>query len=239
MCGRYVSPDEAAIERLYQIDRRSPSPFAHRYNVAPTTQVPMIHRATDGAAELCAARWGLIPHWWKQAGKPSLTYNARCEDAASKPMWRHSFRHHRCLMPAEGWYEWQESQVVDPLSGKARKSKQPHFIYCLHDTTIAFAALASRWTAPDGESVLSCAVLSTAAAPAIAIVHDRMPVVLMPDSFDRWLDPSQTDAAAVEAIIAQARLDFGYYAVSTAVNNARNDSPQLLCRLSESQATPD
>lgn len=231
MCGRYVSPEEPAIERLYQIDRRSPSPFARRFNVAPASAVAMIHRAEDGASELCAARWGLIPHWWKQPAKPSLTFNARSEEAASKPMWRHAFRHHRCLVPAAGWYEWQAVETLDPATGEVRKSKQPHFIYCPQDSTIAFAGLASRWTAPSGESVLSCAVLTRAAAPGIAMVHDRMPVVLRPERFEQWIDPSQTDAGAVEELIAQARSDFGHHAVSAMVNNARNDSPQLIVPL--------
>lgn len=234
MCGRYVSPEEAAIERLYQIDRRSPSPFARRFNVAPTSQVPMIHRADDGAAELCAARWGLIPHWWKRPEMPSLTFNSRSEDAASKPMWRHSFRHHRCLMPAEGWYEWRVIESADPVGGKSRKSKRPHFVYCPQDATIAFAALASRWTAPTGEVVLSCSILTTAAAPGIAMVHDRMPVVLTAQCFDRWIDRGQTDAQAVAEMISQARTDLGHHAVSTMVNNARNNSPELLREIAES-----
>src|SRR5450631_4205517 len=109
MCGRYVSPDEAAIERFWEINRRSNTdPFRRRFNVAPTTTVPIIRRAEDGAHELCEARWGLIPHWWKQEKPPALTFNARSEEAAVKPTWRNSYRHLRCLMPALGWYEWNE-----------------------------------------------------------------------------------------------------------------------------------
>jgi putative SOS response-associated peptidase YedK len=104
MCGRYVDPDEAALERLWKIDRRNWNPFnPPRFNVAPTLQVPMIVRATDDATELLGARWGMIPHWWKKDTLPPSTFNARSEEAADKPMWRTALLSSRCIMPARGW----------------------------------------------------------------------------------------------------------------------------------------
>ena len=101
MCGRYVSPDQAAIERAWHIGRHNSNPFVERYNVLPTTSVPVL-RFHDGALELTSARWGFIPFWWKQAKPPQSTINARSEEAAGRPMWRHAFARSRCLLPALG-----------------------------------------------------------------------------------------------------------------------------------------
>jgi len=230
MCGRYVSPDEAAIERLYRIDRRSPHPLITNFNVAPTTGVPVIVEAADGATELTEARWGLIPSWWSKPKPPTLTFNARSEEAAAKPMWRQPYRHCRCLMPALGWFEWQEPGSVDPETGEIRAVKRPFFIQALDEGTIAFAGLLSRYRTAAGAEQLSCALLSRAAAPNIASIHDRMPVVLPSSSFGAWLDPALTEAAAVAKLVESARTDFAGYPVSNLVNNARNNSERVLLR---------
>lgn len=227
MCGRYVTPDEAALERYWTIDRRSGNPLRERFNVAPTTIVPILFRAEDGALALSPARWGLIPSWWKQAKLPTATINARSEEVATKPMWRQSYRHARCLMPARGWYEW----LVRAAGGRGRPGKQPYFIHCPASPVIAFAGLMARWQAPDGEDVLSCALLTRPAAPAIAAIHDRMPVVLAPAGYEPWLAPGQS-AEALSQLVAQARADFQGYPISTRVNNPRNDFPELLEALS-------
>jgi putative SOS response-associated peptidase YedK len=226
MCGRYVTPDEAALERFWTLDRRNWNPFRQSFNVAPTSIVPVVRRADDGACTLSAARWGLVPHWWTKATPPALTFNARCEDAAAKPMWRQSYRHTRCLMPALGWYEWNERQAL-PRAGRGRPAKQPYYIHCDQSPVIAFAGLMARWRAPDGEWVVSCALLSRAAASAIAHIHDRMPVVLPPESFAGWLAPD-ISVEEIGRLVASAREDFTGHPVSTRVNNARNDSPDLL-----------
>lgn len=227
MCGRYVTPDEAALERYWTIDRRSGNPLRERFNVAPTTIVPILFRAEDGALELSQARWGLIPSWWKQAKLPTATINARSEEAATKPMWRQSYRHARCLMPARGWYEW----LVRAAGGRGRPGKQPYFIHCPASPVIAFAGLMARWQAADGEDVLSCALLTRPAAPAIAAIHDRMPVVLARAGYEPWLAPGQS-AEALSQLVAQARADFQGYPISTRVNDPRNDFPGLLEALS-------
>jgi putative SOS response-associated peptidase YedK len=226
MCGRYVPPDEAAMERFWRIDSRNwRSWIKEHFNVAPTTQVPIIIRAQDGTTELISARWGLIPSWWKKDTPPSLTFNARSEEAAQKPTWRQSLRTMRCLMPARGWYEWYENEPVRSESG--RKVNQPYFLYCPNAEVIAFAGLWSVWERPGAEPVVSCALLSKEAAPSIAAIHHRMPVVLRPEKCETWLNPA-TSAQEVENLIAGAREGFEGYAVSTKVNNARNDFPELL-----------
>lgn len=179
MCGRYVSPDQAAIERAWQIRRSSGMSFPRRYNVLPTTHVPIVRRAADAdELELTRARWGLIPHWWKQAKAPTSTINARSEEAAGKPMWRDPYRNARCLIPAVGWYEWQTLERTDPETGEVRSYKQPFYLRVDQDGPVAFAGLVSTWTAAGGEPQLTCAILTRAPSQSAAEVHDRMPVVL-------------------------------------------------------------
>src|ERR1700682_5522225 len=130
MCGRYVSPDVAAIERQWHIGRTNSNPFRGRFNVCPTDTIPILRTNREsGDIELTEARWGFVPSWWKQAKPPSSCFNARSEEAVSKPMWRQAYRHWRCLLPAVGWYEWQEAQRTEPATGEIKPYKQPHFIY--------------------------------------------------------------------------------------------------------------
>ena len=130
MCGRYVSPDEAAIERFWKLSQAQiRDPLNQRFNVSPTALVPILRLDDAGSLELVAARWGLIPFWWKAAKPPRLTFNARSEEAAVKPMWRHPAAKARCLMPARGWYEWKEVERIDPSIGEVKKAKQPYFIH--------------------------------------------------------------------------------------------------------------
>ena len=225
MCGRFALPDEAAITRNLIIDRWNwhwPEP---RYNVAPTTRVPVVFRADDALLELNGARWGLIPHWWKKDTPPSLTFNARSEEATEKPTWRQSMRGLRCLMPVRGWYEWNENEQVRSDSG--RHIKQPYFISSPDSEVVFFAGLWAVWQGQDGTAVHSCALLSKAASPAIVHIHDRMPVVLKPEHFNAWMDP-KSPGQAVKEIIADSHMDFISYPVSTKVNNTRNDFQDLL-----------
>ena len=231
MCGRYVSPDQAAIEREWHIGRANSNPIPRRFNVAPTNLVPILRLDRESAEiELTAARWGLIPHWWKDTKLPAHTINARSEDAAIKPMWRTALRNWRCLIPAEGWYEWKQDQVVDRATGEVKPSKQPYFIHRKDRHPFCFAGLTSRWT-PEagGNPVLSCSILTKAAAPSVADVHDRMPVVLPIQAHAAWLDPEITDSARVATIVREcAMADFESYAVSTRVNSPRNNDEKLL-----------
>ncbi|MGH8687595.1 MAG: SOS response-associated peptidase [Burkholderiales bacterium] len=214
MCGRYVSPDQSAIERAWKIDRSSSNPFPRRFNVQPTTEVAML-RLEDGARVLGAARWGLIPHWWKQDKPPIYGINARLEDIAGKPMWRDPIRHTRCLLPAEGWYEWQA------VAG----GKQPHYLTRRDRRPFCFAGVYAVW-----RDALSCAILTTQALGPIAEVNDRMPVVLPEDDHDAWLDPGLKDASVVTALALEpmAPEDFEHFMVSKRVNNARNEGAELV-----------
>ncbi len=232
MCGRYVHPDQAAIERAWHIGRHNSNPFPARFNVSPTTQVPVLRRvANSDELELTSARWSFVPHWWKQAKPPSGTINARSEEAATKPMWREAYKTGKAhvLMPALAYYEWQAQEQTDPQTGEIKSYKQPFCIFRPNRAPFCFAALASWWRAPDEpEPLLTCALLTRAASTAVAPVHDRMPVVLPEELFGAWTDPALTTAGAARHLLDHALTEFLWYSVRTRVNNAKSEGPDLL-----------
>ncbi|MFG5863818.1 SOS response-associated peptidase [Metapseudomonas sp. CR1201] len=225
MCGRVVTPSDRAIEAYWHIGSRNSGRWIQSYNAAPTTIVPMVKLGDDGEPEVIAARWGLIPFWWKQAKPPALSFNARSEEAATKPMWRQSLRTHRCIMPVAGWYEWNEHQQVRNRSG--RLVNQPYYHHATDDGLLAIAGLWSTWTGPEAQDVVSCALLTKEAAPSVAHIHHRMPVILHPEQWDSWLSP-KTPNEHVQLAIAFPREDFTAHPVTTDVGNTRNDYPELL-----------
>ena len=236
MCGRYVSPQQAAMEREWHIGRHNSNPFKRRFNVAPTSIVPILRLdAESGELELASATWGLIPIWWKEAKPPRLTFNARSEEAATKPMWRQPLRSARCLVPAEGWYEWQIVERADPVTGEIKQAKQPHFIFRKDGKLICFAGLMSqRKGAEDEPPALSCAILTGAAAPSVSAVHNRMPIVLPASAHDAWLDPKLNDSEKAIALAREAaETEFAHHAVSLRVNSARIDDQSLTEPLDE------
>ena len=226
MCGRYAIPDQAAVERLCATDfKRGFSWMRPLFNVAPATQVPILVKDAGNGLATRGARWGLIPSWWQKDAPPPPAINARSEEAADKPLWRDSFKSVRCLMPALGWYEWNANQLVSGQAG--RQGGQPYFISCPGDEAIAFAALWALWQRPGAEPVVSCGLLTKPAAPGIAFIHPRMPVVLNPAQFSAWLDPAATRKQLL-TLVAGAREDFASRPVSTRVNSVRNDGPELI-----------
>ncbi|MFN0314602.1 MAG: SOS response-associated peptidase [Burkholderiales bacterium] len=232
MCGRYVHPDQAAVERAWHIGRHNQNPFAARFNVSPTMLIPILRRTPDGdALELTTARWSFVPHWWKQPKPPSATINARSEEAAIKPMWRDAYKSGKAhiLMPALAYYEWQERQHADPQTGEIKSYKQPYCFFRPNREPFCFAGLASWWRVPDKpEPILTCALLTRAASAAVAPVHDRMPVVLPEELFSAWTDPGLTTASATKLLLDRALDEFSWMPVRTLVNNARSEGPQLM-----------
>ena len=232
MCGRYVSPGEAEIERQWHVGRGSGQPIVRRFNTSPTTDIPILS-GPAGALQIATARWGLIPPWWKNDAPPTFSFNARLEEAAAKPMWRHPMRHSRCLIPAEGWYEWQALEREDPKTGKKKGYKQPHYMKKHDGSLFCFAGLMASWTTPEQDApVLSCAILTTGATGPVAEVHDRMPVVLDEAAYAEWMDPARKDPDKVADTIRRHALskEFVHYTVGTAVNNSRAEGPQLVER---------
>ena len=218
MCGRYViisSPE--AIRALFGYPEQ-PN-FPPRFNVAPTQPIPVV-RLHDGKRQFVLMRWGLIPSWVKDAKSFSLLINARGESVVDKPAFRAAMRRRRCLIPADGFYEWKD------LAGR----KRPYFIR-LKDSggPFAFAGLWETWTGPNGEEMDTAAIVTTDANRALASIHNRMPVIVPPEAFDFWLDCANVDAKTAAVLLAPARDDlFEAYEVSPAVNRVANDSDALL-----------
>jgi putative SOS response-associated peptidase YedK len=232
MCGRYVSPTQAEMERYWELtDAQTRNPLAQQFNVSPTALVPMIRLDSSGRLDLVAARWGLVPFWWKESKPPRNTFNARSEEAAVKPMWRHPAAKARCLVPAVGWYEWKEVERIDPLTGEAIRLKQPYFIQRQDQSLLAFAGLMSRRTieGAGGAAEFTCAILTRDAAGPAADIHERMPIVLSPAAHAAWLDPELADPArAIELARNLAATELVYHAVHPRVNNSRSEGAQLI-----------
>lgn len=234
MCGRYVSPSEAEIERFWHIGRHNYNPFGRRFNVSPTSIIPMLRMGrSTGEIELVVGRWGLIPTWWKEPKPPRMTHNARSEEAATKPMWKGPLAKSRCLIPALGWYEWKQTERADPVTGEIVKAKQPHFFHLPGNGMLALAGVMAMWKqANDGEWIVSCAILTRDAVGAAADVHDRMPVLLSKNLEQPWLDPKITDPApALAAALGNGVTAIEHYPVNSRVNVASNDDEALVEQL--------
>ncbi|MCX5195287.1 SOS response-associated peptidase [Streptomyces sp. NBC_00249] len=239
MCGRYVStrsPED--LTGLFQVTARSPDlVLPPSWNVAPTDPVWAVLERADRESgvlerQLRALRWGLVPSWSKTAGGGAKMINARVETVAEKPAYRRAFAARRCLLPADGFYEWEPV----PATGTAKAYKQPWFIRPLDGSVMAMAGLYEFWRDPavtdeDDPAAwwATCTVLTTEASDDAGRVHPRMPLTLAPDDYDSWLDPGQRDPHALRALLATpagGRLEVR--AVTTAVNSVRNNGPELL-----------
>lgn len=243
MCGRFVStrsPEDLA-RHFHVTDwdpREAPAPS---WNVAPTDDVYVVFdRASRGedvtAAQrrrrLRPARWGLVPSWAKDPRGGSRLINARVETVDTKPAFRKAFARRRCLLPADGFYEWQERD--DRTTGRPRK--QPYFIHPADGRVMALAGLYEFWRDPEAGRdddpaawLLTCTLITTDATDAAGRVHPRMPLALAPDHYDTWLDPDRREPGELRALLtrpADGNLDVR--PVSTAVNDVRADGPHLL-----------
>jgi putative SOS response-associated peptidase YedK len=225
MCGRYViiSPPEAL--RLLFGYSEQPN-FPARYNIAPTQPVPVVV-LESGARHFRLTRWGLLPAWVKDPHKFTLLINARAETVLEKPAFKNAMKRRRCLVPADGYYEWQGSA----------KAKQPLFIYRRDRQPIGFAGLMETWLGPNGEELDTVAILTAAATTTdLAVLHHRVPVSVAPIDFDRWLDCGDLDAVQAAALLtAPGEGEFAWHAVSTRVNHVANDDAQLILPISEQE----
>ncbi len=215
MCGRYRLSRRKQLVEEYFASRSGAEDWGPRYNIAPTQPVPVIRQhPQQPARELSLVRWGLIPSWAKDASAAVRMINARSETAAAKPAFRDSLKSRRCLIPADGFYEWS----------RTGKTKQPYCFEVNEGELFAFAGIWDRWHHPSGNTLETCSILTTTANPAASAIHDRMPVILDPASYDLWLDPGMTDAGAASELLKpyDARL-MRCYPVSTRVNCVAND----------------
>ncbi len=235
MCGRYAaSADADTLVETFQVAEVVAVP-PPSWNVAPTDPVAaVVERVDAGAAvrRLVAPRWGLVPSWSTSARGASMI-NARVETVATKPAFRRPFARRRCLLPADGYYEWYASQRTD---AKGRPVKQPFFIRPADGGLLVMAGLYDLWKDPaTGEWLTSCAVITTTATDALGHIHDRMPMVVRPEAWDAWLDPRVTDPDQALALLSVTDADrLEAYAVSRAVGDVRNDGPHLVLPLAES-----
>ena len=212
MCGRYsLTSDTERIDARFMA-RSTPSTQPARYNIAPTQQVwALVH--TDGP-KIIALRWGLIPSWAKDKAIGNRMINARAEGIAEKPSFRRALRKRRCLVLADGFYEWR----------KEGKSKVPHYIRLKSGEPFGFAGLWETWSAPSGERIQSCTIITTTPNALIAEIHNRMPVILPRNVEAQWLDPDIEDPQKVLPLLSPFPEDeIEAYAVSTVVNSPRND----------------
>jgi putative SOS response-associated peptidase YedK len=234
VCGRFVqvSSPELLVER-FNVDEAAAPHHEPSYNVAPRASVYAVRdRVVDDNRRryLSELRWGLVPSWAKDPKIGDRMINARAESLADKPAYERAFRLHRCLVPADGFYEWQQ---------RGRR-KQPMFIHRRDGEPMAFAGLWAAWRAPEepeGEWLRSCAIVTTAANEVLAPLHDRMPVVLEERDRDAWLNPTAGDLDSLDRLLVPASNDvLTLYPVSSAVNSADNDGPELVERV-ELEAT--
>lgn len=219
MCGRYtVTSAPEAIRALFRYEEQPD--FPPRYNIAPTQPIAIV-RLIDGKRQFALVRWGLLPSWVKDPNNFALLVNARGESVCEKPAYRAAMKRRRCLIPADGFYEWKA------LGGR----KQPYFVHAKSGEPLAFAGLWETWTGPNGEELETAAIVTTRANRTLEPLHDRMPVIVPPDAFNLWLDGANVDARTAEALITPAPDDLlEAYEVSTAVNRTANDNPKLVDR---------
>ncbi|MFW6598527.1 SOS response-associated peptidase [Propionibacteriaceae bacterium Y2011] len=239
MCGRYASSaDPDLLTEEFEIDEIDDDLPGASFNVAPTDPVPaVLERVRDEGVvrRLRALRWGLVPSWAKDTSIGSRMINARLESVAEKPSYRKAFAARRCLLPADGYYEWYDTGRT---GAKGKPVKQPYFIHRADDGLLAMAGLYEFWKDPklDGDEAwwLSCTVITTEATDAAGRIHDRMPMVIDRSQWDAWLDPARTDADdALELLQVTEPAMLAAYPVSTQVNSVRNNGPELLDRVAE------
>lgn len=222
MCGRFSltsSSDEIREEFGVDVDASELPP---RYNIAPQTPIAMIGRARDGAVRFGIMRWGLVPWWAKDASMGNRLINARAETLSTRPAFRDAFERRRCLILADGFYEWRR----DGERPNAR-TKVPMRVQMADRRPFAFAGIWERWRDPNGEMVYSCAIVTTAPSEQLRAIHDRMPVILDRRDRETWLDPGASPGPLL-ALLGPSTEALDVYVVSSFVNSAANDGPECV-----------
>ena len=229
MCGRYtLTSTDGLVEEFRLI--QEPFDFAPRYNIAPTQRVPVIHNRASDQPAVEIMRWGLIPIWAKDPAIGSRMINARGETVDKKPAFRKALRERRCIVPADGFYEWK----------RQGKSKLPFLIQRPSRKFLAFAGLWERWKAPDGDWLLSFSIITTEANDAMRPLHDRMPVILDPADYGRWLEPGELTRDALDTLLSPSPNDWlAMRQVSQLVGSVRNDSPACIAPVPEQRSLFD
>ena len=219
MCGRFTQRQPVAklkkefgVEEVPEVEAR--------YNIAPTQSILGVRQTLD-SREMSFLKWGLIPSWAKDSSIGAKLINARSETVTEKPSFREAFKRRRCIIPADGFYEWQRTE------GR----KQPFFFHMHDDRPFGFAGLWDRWQSPEGEVIESCTILTTEANEVLMPVHDRMPMILHPETYELWLDDDLRKVSLREELLRPfpAR-EMASYPISTSINSPRNQGEVLIER---------
>ena len=220
MCGRFtLDPATTFYERFEIINRVED--LVPRYNIAPGQDVPVVIRNSPN--RLICMRWGLIPHWAKDERIGYKMINARAETLTERPAYRGLLGSKRCIVPASGFYEWQET---------SERGKQPYYIHADAGDYLPFAGLYDIWVNPEGTEVYSFTIITTQPTANLRPIHNRMPAILEPAAEEVWLDPDVTTAQQLTPLLHPYRIrELGVYKVSKAVNRAGYDSPMLIQKM--------
>ena len=220
MCGRYrLSTHPQALYEQFALDRVAQDGRAipPRYNIAPTQPVVAVRLRPDGRRELVHLHWGLIPGWAKDPAIGNRMINARAETVGEKPSFRNALRWRRCLIPADGFYEWRK---------RDRGSKQPYDVTRADGAPFAFAGLWEHWQGPNGEEIESCAILTTEANELMRPIHNRMPVIIAPENYDAWLALDEQKPETLAPLLASRNWpEMRATPIASYVNNVRNEGP--------------
>ena len=223
MCGRFTLFAEPIAIAAFLHAPEPSFDSEPRYNIAPTQLILACRQAEDHHRELVRLRWGLIPSWAKDASIGVKAINARADTIAEKPMFRSAFKKRRCLIPASGFYEWQKT---------GKTTKQPFFIHPSKGDLFAFAGLWEAWN-KEGEPIESCTIITTDANKKLEQLHDRMPVILPPASFESWLDPKTPAEALKELLCPLPAEQIAFHPVGASVGNVRNQDAGLIEELAD------
>lgn len=224
MCGRYTLTVEAGELRDAFGLEELPEDLPPRFNIAPSQPVPVITNRNPKKLELF--RWGLIPSWAKDMSVGYKMINARVESLADKPAFKKALQKRRCLVIADGFYEWK----------KIGKRKQPMYVRLKSHEAFGFAGLWESWHAPDGQRILSCTIITQPAKGEVREVHDRMPVIVTPEMREAWLDPEPRDPDELLALLGGVSADeLELHPVSTLVNSPANELPECIVPVAESE----
>jgi putative SOS response-associated peptidase YedK len=218
MCGRFtLHTPESRLRKVFNLENSMPLGLKPRYNIAPSQQVPII-RDTETGREMIMARWGLVPHWSKEAKTRYSTINARIETVAEKPAYRTPFKYRRCLIPVDGFYEWK---VID---GR----KAPNHIRMRDGDVFALAGLWDHWEG-EGDSLESCSIIVMPASDVMKLLHERMPAIIAPAQYDLWMDPGVTDKTDIMGCLNPApSSQLVTYPISPWVNSPGHDDERCI-----------
>jgi len=221
MCGRFtLSTPTEMLAGLFEIEAAPLPDLPARYNIAPTQDVAVVRKpGAEDPRELALLRWGLVPFWAKDPEIGSRMINARAETVAERPAYRAAFRTRRCILPADGFYEWR----------KEGAAKQPYYFKASDDRPLGMAGLWERWRSPDGGELQTCTIITTEANVAVRPIHPRMPAILRPEDYALWLDPGLDARDPLEALLVPVADDaLVGYRVSRRVNAPANDDPEVI-----------